>query len=144
VWRANPSPALKDNELMIHETLIHQLSVKALCKKLELSPRDLDVLLLLQTSRSLSTPSIHQLLSIRKSEMNRRLGPKLIELGWLKSEQVNHSRKSGLPTNRWWVPEDKQMLISNALNEIRRDVLTELGAVYNEDLCWLPHSEETV
>jgi predicted transcriptional regulator len=121
---------------MIHETLIHQLTVKALCKRMDLGSREVDVLLLLYTSKSLSTPSIHQLLGIRKSEINRRLGPRLITLGWLASEQVTHSNKPGLPTNRWWIPKDKHADLDETFREIRREVISTLGLTYSEDLQW--------
>lgn len=129
---------------MIHEALVHQLSVKALIKETELSPREVDILILLHTSGSLSTPSIHQLLNIRKSEMNRRLGPRLVEAGWLECKQVMHHNKVGIPTNRWWIPESKRRWLTDVMEIIRKDLFIEIGQVYEHDKQWTSSSNTTV
>lgn len=41
---------------MTHELMLHQMTVKKLTLRLNLTPRDVEMLLLLHTSRSLSTP----------------------------------------------------------------------------------------
>lgn len=121
---------------MIHETLIHQLTVKALSARLQLSPREVEILLLLHTSKSLSTPSIHTLLGMRKTEINRRIGPRLEQLGWLKHESVTHADKAGMPTNRWWLLKSKSEELTEIVSDARRTILQELGLVLEADSQW--------
>lgn len=121
---------------MIHETMLHHLTINRLGHRLGLNVREVNLILLLCSVSSLSTPSIHRLTLVRKSDMNCRIGPKLIALGWLASASVFHVSRSNIPTNRWWMPEDKQVEINALWNDCRQTVIAKLGEVLTEDCVW--------
>lgn len=127
---------------MTHELLLHQITVKKLAAQLNLAPRDVDVLLLLHSSRTLSTPSIYRVLGTRKSEINNVVGPKLVEAGWVKRHAVVHNKKSGLPTNRWTLVEESIPQLEALIRSIRRSVLENIGLVFNDDHLWTTNADE--
>jgi hypothetical protein len=121
---------------MTHELMLHQMTVKKLTLRLNLTPRDVEMLLLLHTSRSLSTPSIYRLTGTRKSEINKIVGPKLEAAGWVRRESVVHSQKPGLPTNRWSLITESIHPLEQLILDIRRETLMSLGLVFSADEVW--------
>lgn len=126
---------------MMSHSIISGLKIKQLVKASGLTPREVDILLAIRFAGSLATPTLNRLLKVSRADMNRIIGPKLVEEGWLIRRDATHRRRGGYPTFRWSIPEDKLEDLRQ-LEETAQENLNELmNLSFVKDLNWIVDGE---
>lgn len=129
---------------MINHTIIDGLKLKQLMKVSGLTSKEVNILLTVRFAGSLATPTLNKILGIDRTKMNRVIGPKLMELGWLRRVDTGHrnSRLKIMPTYRWSIPEEKlddlrlleQQAYDNLNEVLNRELAKDLDWVSKEDV----------
>lgn len=130
---------------MQNHDIVSNLKIKIMAKEANLSVRDMEIVLALRYSGSMVTPTIDRLLGVNRSDMNKRIGPRLEKLGWLKHIVSVHRQRDSIPTNRWYVPEDKLEEILKLQDVASEKLNTIMMSSYPKDLDWVAEqdSQET-
>lgn len=130
---------------MQNHDIVSNLKVNIMAKEAGLSVREMEILLMLRFSGSMVTPTVNRMLGINRSDMNKRVGPKLEELGWLTHAVSVHRQRDCIPTKRWYLAPGKQEELER-LGELAYEKLnTAMTSSYPKDLDWVEEqdSQET-